>query len=130
MLAALVGMVVLLSQLLVLDARRQNRQAAHVLTRRMGLTMGGEAVGLVAEVGPSLVLGGVLGAFLGWVVSRLSVGRLDSLRGLRPPARLVAHAGAAVPLALGVGTALVMLVGVGLLMVKRTNTMEVMRGAA
>ena len=43
-LGALVGIVVLLAQLLVLDARRQTRQAAHVLTTRMGLTARGEAV--------------------------------------------------------------------------------------
>jgi hypothetical protein len=130
MLGALVGFVVLLSQLLVLDARRQSRQAAHVLTRRMGLSLRGEAVGLVAEVGPPLVVGSALGALVGWVVSRLAVPRLDSLRQLRPPARLVARPDAAVPLVAGVAGCLVLLVAVGVLMVQRTRTMEVMRGTA
>lgn len=130
MLAALVGVVVLLTQLLVLDARRQIRQAAHVLTLRMGLTMRGEAAGLTAELAPALVVGAVLGAGIGWGVSRLSVPRLDSLRQLEPPARVVAHVSAAMPLVTGVVGALVVLVGVGLVMVKRTRTMEVMRGTA
>ena len=65
-LGVLVGIVVLLAQLLVLDARRQTRQASHVLTTRMGLTSRGEAIGLIAELGPALVVGAVLG-----VVDRL-----------------------------------------------------------
>ncbi|HEY7628698.1 MAG TPA: hypothetical protein VH761_16625, partial [Ilumatobacteraceae bacterium] len=130
MLGALVGIVVLLTQLLVLDARRQLRQAAHVLTLRMGLTIRGEAIGLVAELGPALVAGGVLGAAVGWGVSRLAVPRLDSLRQLRPPARLIAEPGAALPLVLGVAGCLVLLVTIGVWMVKRTRTMEVMRGTA
>jgi putative ABC transport system permease protein len=130
MLAALVGVVVLLTQLLVLDARRQIRQAAHVLTLRMGLTMSGEAAGLTAELAPALVVGALLGATIGWAVSRVSVPRLDSLRQLEPPARVVAHVSAAMPLITGVVGALVVLIGVGLVMVRRTRTMEVMRGTA
>ena len=84
-LGVLVGIVVLLAQLLVLDARRQTRQAAHVLTTRMGLSSRGEAIGLVAELGPALVVGATLG-----VVDR--VGRHPSLG---RPARLVAAAASA-----------------------------------
>jgi hypothetical protein len=58
------------------------------------------------------------------------VPRLDSLRQLRPPARLIAHAAAAAPLVVGVVACLLLLVGVGLLMVRRTRPMEVMRGTA
>ena len=79
-LGVLVGIVVLLAQLLVLDARRQTRQAAHVLTTRMGLTARGEAIGLVAELGPALAIGAALGMFIGWLVTRASIARLDSLR--------------------------------------------------
>ncbi|MEY2553887.1 MAG: putative transport system permease protein, partial [Ilumatobacteraceae bacterium] len=82
MLGALVGVVVLLTQLLVLDARRRNRQAAHVLTARMGLTLRDEAVGLIAELAPAHLSGAARGVLIGWVVSRLSVPRLDSLRQL------------------------------------------------
>jgi putative ABC transport system permease protein len=130
MLAALVGIVVLLTQLLVLDARRQNRQAAHVLTTRMGLTARGEAIGLVAELAPALVSGAGLGVLIGWIVSRASVARLDSLRQLRPPARLIAEPSTAVPLVAGVAGCLVVLVAVGVVMVRRTRVMEVMRGTA
>jgi hypothetical protein len=82
-LGVLIGIVVLLAQLLVLDARRQTRQAAHVLTTRMGLSSSGEAVGLIAELGPALVVGVTLGVVIGWLVTRVSIARLDSLRHLR-----------------------------------------------
>ncbi len=130
MLAALVGIVVLLAQLLVLDARRQNRQAAHVLTTRMGLTLRGEGVGLLAELAPALVGGATLGVLIGWIVSRASVVRLDSLRQLKPPARIIAQPSAAIPLVSGLAGCLVLLLAVGLVMVKRTRVMEVMRGTA
>ena len=129
-LGALVGIVVLLAQLLVLDARRQTRQAAHVLTTRMGLTARGEAVGLVAELAPALAGGAVLGVLIGWVVTRISIARLDSLRQLRPPARVIAHPAATFPVVSGVVASLVVLVVVGVVMIKHTRVMEVMRGTA
>ena len=130
MLAALVGVVVLLTQLLVLDARRRSRQAAHVLTTRMGLTVRGEAVGLVAELAPALVSGATLGVLIGWIASSASVARLDSLRQLRPPARLIAEPSIGVPLVAGVVGCLVVLVVIGAAMIRRTPVMEAMRGTA
>ena len=129
-LGVLVGIVVLLAQLLVLDARRQTRQASHVLTTRMGLTSRGEAIGLIAELGPALVVGAVLGVFIGWSVTRLSVVRLDSLRQLKPPARVIAHPSAGLPVLVGVLVSLAVLVIVGFVMIKRTRAIEVMRGTA
>ena len=129
-LGALVGIVVLLAQLLVLDARRQTRQASHVLTTRMGLTQRGEAVGLVAELAPALAGGAVLGVLIGWLVTRMSIARLDSLRQLRPPARVIAHPAASLPVIAGVVASLVVLVVVGVVMIRHTRVMEVMRGTA
>jgi hypothetical protein len=129
-LGVLIGIVVLLAQLLVLDARRQTRQAAHVLTTRMGLSSGGEAIGLIAELGPALVVGAALGVVIGWLVTRASIARLDSLRHLAPPARVVAHATAGAPVLVGVLGSLAVLVVVGFVMIKRTRAMEVMRGTA
>jgi putative ABC transport system permease protein len=129
-LGALVGIVVLLAQLLVLDARRQTRQAAHVLTTRMGLTSRGEAVGLVAELAPALAGGAILGVLIGWLVTRISIARLDSLRQLRPPARVIAHPAATLPVVGGVVASLAVLVVVGVVMIKHTRVMEVMRGTA
>jgi hypothetical protein len=129
-LGVLVGIVVLLAQLLVLDARRQTRQAAHVLTTRMGLSSRGEAIGLVAELGPALAVGAALGVLIGWLVTRVSIARLDSLRHLAPPARVVAHRAAGVPVLIGVVGSLLTLVVVGFVMIKRTRAMEVMRGTA
>jgi hypothetical protein len=129
-LGVLVGIVVLLAQLLVLDARRQTRQAAHVLTTRMGLSSRGEAIGLVAELGPALAVGAALGVLIGWVVTLISIARLDSLRQLAPPARVVARLAAGVPVLIGVLGSLLVLVAVGFIMIKRTRAMEVMRGTA
>ncbi|HEY0519509.1 MAG TPA: hypothetical protein VGC84_08450, partial [Ilumatobacteraceae bacterium] len=129
-LGVLIGVVVLLAQLLVLDARRQTRQAAHVLTTRMGLTSRGEAIGLVTELGPALAAGAALGVLIGWFVTRFSVARLDSLRQLAPPARVIAHPDAALPVFVGVIGSLAALVAVGFVMIKRTRAMEVMRGTA
>ncbi|MEP7201845.1 MAG: hypothetical protein ABI894_04500 [Ilumatobacteraceae bacterium] len=129
-LGVLVGVVVLFAQLLVLDARRQTRQAAHVLTTRMGLSSRGEAIGLVAELGPALAVGAVLGTLIGWFVTRLSVVRLDSLRQLKPPARVIAHPDAALPILVAVLVSVLVLVVLGFVMIKRTRSMEVMRGTA
>jgi hypothetical protein len=129
-LGVLVGIVVLLAQLLVLDARRQTRQASHVLTTRMGLTSRGEAIGLIAELGPALVVGAVLGVVIGWTVTKLSVVRLDSLRQLKPPARVIAQPSAGLPVLVGVLVSLAVLVVVGFVMIKRTRAIEVMRGTA
>jgi putative ABC transport system permease protein len=128
-LAVLIGAVVLLAQLLVLDARLQQRRAAQVLTARMGLGRAGDAIALVAEIAPPLVLGG-LGSATGLLVGRLSVARLDVLRQLRPPARLIVDPALLVPIVAAVGAALAVLVVTGLAMLQRTRTLEVMRGTA
>ena len=67
------------------------------MTTRMGLTTPREMIGLIAELGPALAGGAVFGVVIGWVVSRLSVARLDTLRQLQPPAHVVAHPSTAVP---------------------------------
>ena len=74
--------------------------------------------------------GAILGMFIGWVVTRLSVVRLDSLRQLKPPARVIANPGAALPVLVGVLVAVFVLVVLGFVMIKRTRAMEVMRGTA
>ena len=89
--------------------------------------------GIVTLTQPQLVafiIGAALGVLIGWIVSRVSIPRLDSLRQLKPPARLVAEPSAALPLVGGVVGCLVLLLIVGLIMVKRTRVMEVMRGTA
>ncbi|MEP7114414.1 MAG: hypothetical protein ABI862_14200, partial [Ilumatobacteraceae bacterium] len=100
------------------------------LTTRMGLSSTGEAIGLVAELGPALASGAGLGALIGWVVTRVSIARLDSLSHLAPPARVVAHLAAGLPVVVGVLGSLATLVTVGFIMIKRTRAMEVMRGTA
>ncbi len=82
------GVVTLIAQLLVLEARERSRRVARVLTRPMGLTRGGEVSAVAIEVGVPLGIGGVIGAITGWCISGLALGRLDSLRNLQPPAVL------------------------------------------
>ena len=94
------------------------------------MTSRGEAIGLIAELGPALVVGAVLGVFIGWSVTKLSVVRLDSLCQLRPPARVIAHPSAGLPVLVGVLVSLAVLVIVGFVMIKRTRAIEVMRGTA
>ena len=77
-----------------------------------------------------LIVGAALGVVIGWLVTRVAIARLDSLRHLAPPARVVAHATAGVPVLVGVLGSLVVLVVVGFVMIKRTRPMEVMRGTA
>ena len=96
----LVAVVVLVAQLLVLDARRGPRQAAFVLTRRMGHRVVDEALAVFTELALPLLAGVALGTALGLGVCRVAVPRLDTLRQLEPPARVVVDTTSLLPLAL------------------------------
>jgi putative ABC transport system permease protein len=126
----LIGVVLLLAQLLVLDARRGARQTVHLLTTSMGMRRRDTAVAVVSELAPPLLSGIVLGLGIGWAVSRIAVRRLDTLRQLQPPARVVVESMAIVPVVLATIAALALLVLVGLTAIARTRPMEVMRGTA
>jgi hypothetical protein len=125
-----VGAVTALAQLLVLDARRRSRQAAYVLTVRMGLGPRAQFVSLLTEVGVPVVLGVVGGFGLGVASGRTSVARLDTLRNLQPVTRPVV----AVPASLAIlGATLltaVVLAAWGLAALARTRPMEVLRETA
>ncbi len=125
-----VGAVTALAQLLVLDARRRSRQAAYVLTARMGLGLRSQFVSLLTEVGVPVVLGAVGGLGLGVASGRTSVARLDTLRNLQPVTRPVVAVPASVAI---VGAALVtalVLAAWGLAALARTRPMEVLRETA
>ena len=90
----LIGVVLLLAQLLVLDARRSARQTVHLLTKAMGMGRRDTAVAVVSELAPPLLSGIVVGLGIGSAVARVAVPRLDTLRQLQPPAQVVVHGSA------------------------------------
>ena len=125
----LIGVVLVVAQVLVLDARRRSRQASSVIGRRMGLRLGEEATAIFVE----LVVPFVLGAFIGFAAAvaivHLAIGHLDTLRNLEPPARVVVDLtsiGAAVLVGM---VALLALAGIGTIAVARVRPMEAMRSA-
>ena len=126
----LIGVVLLLAQLLVLDARRSARQTVHLLTKAMGMGRRDTAVAVVSELAPPLLSGIVLGLGIGWAVARVAVPRLDTLRQLQPPAQVVVESAAIIPVVLATLGALGLLVLVGITAIARTRPMEVMRGTA
>ena len=126
----LVAAVVLVAQLLVLDARRGPRQAAFVLTRPMGHRVLDEAVAVFTELALPLAAGVSLGTALGLGVCRLAVPRLDTLRQLEPPAQVVLDTTSLLPAAVVALIALGVLTGTGVIGVIRARPMEVMRATA
>lgn len=123
-----VGAVIVLAQLLVLDARRRSRQAAFVLTRPMGATAVGEGLAVLTELAVPFLAGLLLATPLSVAVLRIAVPRFDTLRQLPPPARTVLDPRLVVG-ALGIGAlALVALAVIGAVAVRRARPMEVLRG--
>ncbi|MEO6125543.1 MAG: hypothetical protein ABIR32_17735 [Ilumatobacteraceae bacterium] len=123
-----IAAAVILAQLLVLDARRRARQANGVLSRPMGLTTGGLAVAVGTELAIPLVAGLVVGIATAVAVLHVAVPRLDTLRQLQPPARVVIDL---TTMATATGAALVVLVLltlIGVVGIRRAQPMEVMRG--
>lgn len=125
-----IGAVTALAQLLVLDARRRSRQAAYVLTGRMGLGPRRQFVSLLVEAGIPVVAGAAAGTVLGVVAGRTSVARLDTLRNLQPVTRPVVAAGPAVAVVAAALTTAVALALWGLAALARTRPMEVLRETA
>ena len=72
----LIGIVVVVAQVLVLDARRRSRQAAVVVARRMGFDLRSEATAIFVELAVPFIAGAVIG-------HRRRSG--DRARGHRPP---------------------------------------------
>jgi hypothetical protein len=126
----LVALVVVIAQLLVLDARREPRQVAFVLTRPMGHRAGDEAIAVLIELALPMVAGVALGTAIGVAASRFAVLRLDTLRQLRPPARVVVDVSSFIPLGLLAVLAIGALTATGVLAAMRARPMEAMRATA
>ena len=126
--AVLVGAVVVIAQLLVLEGRRHSRRTTHVMASRMGLDRRREAISIVVEIAIPLVAGAIVGVIAGLLASRLAVERLDSLRSLLPPARLVFDTGAIAVIGAVLVVAVASLVLLEVVVLRRTRDMEVIRG--
>ncbi|MFN8023803.1 MAG: hypothetical protein U0Q03_19890 [Acidimicrobiales bacterium] len=126
----LVGVVVLVLQLLVVEARASTRRLSQVVLGRAGV--GGRArwTAAVLESAVPLVSGGVLGALAARLVAGRAVPRLDPLPTLAPPGAVVVPGGT-LAVAAGVVAVVVLLVAaVAALSDARGDTMEVVRGTA
>ncbi len=127
--AVMLALVTLVGQILVVEARLRARQVTRVLTRPMGMSVRQEVVASAVEVGAPLLLGVAIGVAVGWIVSGLALGRLDSLRAMQPPAQLHVDVRSA---ALGVVASVVVAAAlsvVGARRVERAVAAEVMRVA-
>jgi predicted lysophospholipase L1 biosynthesis ABC-type transport system permease subunit len=127
--AVLLGTVTLVGQVLVLESRLRSRRVAHVLMRPMGLTRRQELGASLVEVGMPLACGIVLGSVIGYAVARLSLGRLDSLRTMQPPARLVVDVDVLLVAAGIVAIVTVLFGAIATMRAARDDAAEVMRFA-
>ncbi|MBI4935498.1 MAG: hypothetical protein HY828_16580 [Actinobacteria bacterium] len=81
--------VALALQLLVVSARRDQRRIAHALMVRSGFDRRASWTAAVVEVGVPLAVGTVVGVLVALVTSSLSIGRLDPMPTLAPPAEFL-----------------------------------------
>ena len=93
----------------------------------MGHRVVDEAVAVFTELALPLLGGVALGTALGLGVCRVAVPRLDTLRQLEPPARVVVDTASLLPLTLAATLALGLLTVMGVVGVVRARPMEVMR---
>ena len=125
----LIGVVVVVAQVLVLDARRRSRQAASVVARRMGFDLRAEATAIFVELAVPFVVGAILGIAAAVVIAHFAIGHLDTLRNLQPPAHVIVDlANMATALAIGL-LALLALAALGTITTGRIKPMEAMRSA-
>jgi hypothetical protein len=123
-----VALVVFMMQVLAIDARRQRRQAAHVVMSRMGFRRRHLAVAGLVEVAVPLAIGVASGVMLGVLVATASVRRLDTLRQLRPPAVVVVDTSSIVAVGIGTVVAVGVLTLLTVVSTSRARPLEVMRG--
>lgn len=124
-----IAVVVVATQVLVLDARRRSRQAGAVLGQRMGFSIGDEARAMFVELAVPFLVGAALGVTAAVTVAHLAIDRLDTLRNLRPPGHVVLEVGNAIS-AVAVGVlALAALAMIGTRAMTRVRPMEAMRSA-
>ncbi len=129
-LGVLFGAMVVMMQLLLIEARRESRRMAHVVMQPMGFSRRSAWVAAVVEVGVPLVLGTALGTTAGLVAGWLAVPRLDTLPLLAPRARLDVPVASVVALVGAVVIAIVTLATLCVRSSRRGDPMEVMRGTA
>jgi hypothetical protein len=123
----LVGVLAALAQLLVLAARRRERQLALVMTRPMGVRARSHVTAAVTELAVPATAAVACGAGLAVAACALGVPQLDGLRHLQPAAALVVHGSAFAPAIVAAAVALAVLSAVAIAVLARANTAEVLR---
>jgi hypothetical protein len=96
----------------------------------MGHRARDEALAVLTELAVPLLAGVAVGTTVGFGVCRVAVRRLDSLRQLTPPARVVVDTLSMAPLALAAIAALGLMTAIGVVSVVRARPMEVLRATA
>ena len=81
--------VALALQLLVVSARRDQRRIAHALMVRSGFDRRASWTAAVVEIGVPLAVGTVVGVMVALATSAVSIGRLDPMPTLAPPAEFL-----------------------------------------
>ena len=126
----LVGIVVLVLQLLVLEARAPSRRLSEVVLRRTGSNVTARWWASVIESAVPLVGGAAVGAVIArWVAGR-SVPLSDPLPTLQPPGLVVVPVGWLVAALVVVAASAVVLGALAAWSTGRGQTMEVVRGTA
>ena len=126
----LVGVVVLVLQLLVVEARASTRRLSQVVLGRAGLGGRGRWTAAVLESAVPLAIGGVLGALTARLVAGRAVPRLDPLPTLAPPGAVVVPSATLAGAALVVALVVLLVAVVAATSDVRGDTMEVVRGTA
>ncbi|HTN80881.1 MAG TPA: hypothetical protein VMK16_14480, partial [Acidimicrobiales bacterium] len=125
----LIAIVVVVAQVLVLDARRRARESASVVGRRMGIDLRDEATAIFVELAVPFAIGAAVGIVAAIVIVHLAIRHLDTLRNLEPPGAVVVDlASMAGALAIGL-VALLVLAVIGTITAARVDPMEAMRSA-
>ena len=127
-LAVLFVLIALGIQVLIVSARRTGRQQAHVVMHRTGFRTPSLWRAALVEVAIPTVLGTALGTCAGIVLSRVSLGHLDSLPTVAPSPRLIASAATFVASGLVVATMIVVVAGIIVRSTLRGDPMKAIRG--
>jgi hypothetical protein len=129
-LGLLVALVTVVAEVVVLQARRQSRQTAWVITRPMRVPARQHAIAIFVEIAIPVVTGALVGCAAAVVAARASVRRLDTLRHLDPPALAEVNMSTLATAGLAMVVALALLSALGTWSMLRVRKMEVMRGTA
>ncbi len=127
-LAALGLVVLVIGQLLVIDARTRRRAAADVINRSIGLGVRTRVVATLGEFAVPPITGAILGVGISLATLAIANADLDPLRALRPPARVIVDIPGIVAVLAGIVVIAIGLVIVAMVAGRRSDPMGALRG--